>query len=75
MVIEPHPGKLKNVTATFPWKESEIHVDYKLANGTWEMRVNLPANLPGELLWMNKRYPLHEGLQVIHLPAATGESQ
>jgi hypothetical protein len=73
LVIEPHPGNLKNVTATFPWKKSDIQVSYKLAKGTWEMRVNLPANLPGELLWMNKRYPLREGSQVIHLPAATAD--
>ena len=65
VVIEPHLGKLRNVTASFPWKEQEIQVDYKLERETWTIRVNLPAGLPGELVWQGKKYPLHSGSQVL----------
>ncbi len=65
VVIEPHLGKLQNVTASFPWKEQEIQVDYKLEQGTWTIRISLPSNLPGELVWQSKRYPLHSGSQVL----------
>ena len=69
VVIEPHLGKLKSVTVTFPWKESEIQTDYKFTHGTWTMRVNLPSGLPGEFVWQGKLYPLHAGLQVLTLPS------
>jgi hypothetical protein len=65
VVIEPHLGKLQNVTASFPWKEGEIQVDYKLERETWTIQVDLPAGLPGDLVWQGKRYPLHGGSQVL----------
>jgi alpha-L-rhamnosidase len=65
VVIDPHLGKLQNVTASFPWRDGEILVDYKLERETWTIRLNLPANLPGELVWQGKRYPLHSGSQVL----------
>ncbi len=67
VVIEPHLGKLQNVSASLPWKESNIQVDYKLEGGTWTVRVNLPTELQGEFVWHGKHYPLHAGLQVLRL--------
>lgn len=68
VVVEPHLGKLQRVTATFPWKESEIRADYQFEHGQWTMRVNLPPGLPGEIVWQGKPYPLHAGSQVLRLP-------
>ena len=67
VVIEPHLGNLQNVTATFPWKESAIQVDYKLERSVWTLRLDLPPGLQGELVWQAKRRPLHSGLQVFYL--------
>src|SRR5260370_17945573 len=71
VVIEPHLGKLQNVSASLPWKESNIQVGYKLEGGTWTVRVNLPTELQGEFVWHGKHYPLHAGLQVLSLPYKT----
>jgi hypothetical protein len=71
VVIEPHLGNLQNVSASLPWKEADIQVDYKFERGAWTMRVNLPAGLPGEFVWHGKRYPLHAGLQALTLPQKT----
>ncbi len=68
VVIEPHLGNLQSISASLPWKESDIQVDYKLERGTWTMRVNLPAALPGEFVWHGKHYPLHPGSQTLTLP-------
>ena len=70
VVIEPHLGDLQNISATFPWKDSDIQLDYKLDHGAWTMRVNLPPGLPGEFVWQGKHYPLHVGPQVLVLSAA-----
>jgi alpha-L-rhamnosidase len=67
--IEPHLGKLRDLTASFPWKEGEIEVDYKLERGSWTIRVNLPAGLTGELVWQGKRYALSGGRQTFQLAA------
>jgi hypothetical protein len=75
VVIEPRLGKLQNVTASFPWKEEDIQVDYKLERGTWTIRVNLPSSLPGELVWQNKRYPLHSGSQVLTMASEVSSSR
>lgn len=70
VVIEPHLGDLQNVTATFPWKDSDIQLDYKLDHGSWTMRVNLPPGLPGDFVWQGKHYPLHAGSQVLTVSSA-----
>jgi alpha-L-rhamnosidase len=75
VIIEPHPGNLQNVTATFPWKDSDIQLDYTLHRGAWTLRVNLPPGLTGEFVWQGKRYPLHSGAQVIAIPAAASATK
>jgi alpha-L-rhamnosidase len=65
VVIEPHLGKLQSVTASLPWKDKEILVDYKLEGGSWTIHVELPAGLPGELIWQGKRFPLQSGSQIL----------
>jgi alpha-L-rhamnosidase len=75
VVIEPHLGKLQNVTASFPWKVGEIQVDYKLERGTWTIHVNLPAGLPGELIWQGKQYTLHSGAQTLKVATEVSSAQ
>ena len=70
VVIEPHLGNLQNVAVSFPWKESDLQLEYKLDHGSWTMRVNLPPGLPGDFVWQGKHYPLHAGSQVLTLSAA-----
>jgi alpha-L-rhamnosidase len=73
--IEPHLGKLQNVAASFPWKEGEIQVDYRLERETWTIRVNLPAGLPGELIWQGRSYPLRSGALTLKVPAEVSSAQ
>ena len=67
VVIEPHLGNLRMVSALFPWTDAAIQVDYKFDRGTWTMRVNLPSGLQGDFVWQGKRHPLHTGLQALTL--------
>jgi len=75
VAIEPHLGRLQNVSASFPWREKEIQVDCKLEDGSWTIRVDLPAGLPGELVWHGKRYALHSGAQTLKAAAEVSSAQ
>jgi hypothetical protein len=75
VVIEPHLGRLQNVSASFPWREKEIQVDYKLEGGSWTIRVDLPPGLPGELAWQGKRYALESGAQTLKVTAEVSSAR
>jgi alpha-L-rhamnosidase len=75
VVIEPHLGKLQNATASFPWKDGEIQVDYKLERGAWTIRANLPTGLSGELVWQGKKYPLHSGSQMLTMASEVSSAR
>jgi alpha-L-rhamnosidase len=68
VIIEPHPGNLKNISATFPWRDSFLEVDYKFTNGAWTARMSIPPGLKGDFFWLGEGHELHRGLQVFTLP-------
>ncbi|HLG39998.1 MAG TPA: alpha-L-rhamnosidase C-terminal domain-containing protein, partial [Chitinophagaceae bacterium] len=62
--IEPHPGQLRNLSGHMPHPPTggKISVDYKQTSpGKWSFSIELPAAVPGTLIWKGKQYVLHEG--------------
>lgn len=58
--IEPHLGALTKVSAQMPHPDGLIKTDYeKTGNGSWAIRIELPAKINGTLHWKGKTYPLH----------------
>lgn len=60
--VEPHLGKLTNVSGVIPHPDGKISVSYKLANGKWQIRISLPQKTSGKLIWKGKTYPLQAGV-------------
>jgi hypothetical protein len=61
VVIEPHPGELKEVKAGMPLPQGMVEVEYRRDGNGWEAKVTLPAGIDGELLWNGTRILLHGG--------------
>ena len=59
--IEPHPGSLKNICGEIPHPNGKIAVDYRYQNNSWDIKIDLPKNTPGILIWKNKKYELKAG--------------
>ena len=60
--IEPHPGRLKNISGYMPHPKGRISVEYKqTAAGKWNFFIQLPATISGILIWKGKQYSLKDG--------------
>jgi hypothetical protein len=60
--IEPHPGKLKQLSGSMPHPRGKINVSYQLdTKDRWHFKVALPPSTPGEFHWKGKKYPLRPG--------------
>ncbi|WP_423146022.1 alpha-L-rhamnosidase C-terminal domain-containing protein [Rubrolithibacter danxiaensis] len=59
--IEPHLGKLKDVSGEIPHPDGKISAQYHVKKGKVEAVIELPAKTPGYLLWKGKRYELKAG--------------
>jgi alpha-L-rhamnosidase len=59
--IEPHLGLLKKAGGEIPHPQGKIAVKYEFKEGKWNIRINLPGNLTGILIWNHQRYPLKPG--------------
>ena len=68
--IEPRLGALKEVAADFPHPAGTVRVSYRREAGAVVAEVELPAGLPGTLVWRGHRYELQAGRQTLRLPAA-----
>jgi len=66
--IEPHLGGLHQLDASMPHAGGAIQVSYRLEGTNWKATVTLPSGVDGQLVWLAKEYPLHSGIQVLHLP-------
>ena len=55
VLIQPHPGHLKEIRASFPHPQGELKVEYKAGGKEWLVKVLLPENLPGRFLWKGNR--------------------
>jgi hypothetical protein len=66
--IEPHPGSLTKLSAQMPHPDGVITTDYeKGGNGSWNIRIGLPANLNGTFTWKKQSLPLHGGINSFSL--------
>ena len=59
--IEPHLGKLTDVSGEIPHPDGKVSVSYALKNGKWEIKIGLPEKTSGILVWKGKTYLLKEG--------------
>jgi hypothetical protein len=60
--IEPHLGTLTNVSGHIPHPNGTISVQYKMSRGHWSIKINLPENTTGRLVWKGKEMSLKSGL-------------
>jgi len=59
--IEPHLGDLTNVSGEIPHPNGKVAVAYAFDKGRWKIKVVLPENTSGNLVWKAKKYPLKAG--------------
>jgi hypothetical protein len=64
--IEPHLGKLKNVSGSMPHPNGMISTSYKNENNKWTVEINLPVNTTGHLLWKGKTLLLKTGVNKLN---------
>ena len=74
VLVAPHLGSLKHVSATVPHPKGAIEVEYmveptSVGASSVKAVVVLPSGVSGELLWDGKTSTLHPGKQELQLPA------
>ncbi|HXG68530.1 MAG TPA: alpha-L-rhamnosidase C-terminal domain-containing protein [Blastocatellia bacterium] len=67
VVIQPFPGKLKQVSGAIPHPKGEVAVSLRLSNGKMEAEVSLPEGVKGEFIWRGARRPLSPGKSKLSL--------
>jgi hypothetical protein len=65
--VEPHPGDLTHLSGEVPHPNGEITASYRLEQGKWDIRVNLPPGTKGRLIWHSGQYPLKPGMNTFRL--------
>ncbi|MEO7119815.1 MAG: alpha-L-rhamnosidase C-terminal domain-containing protein, partial [Ginsengibacter sp.] len=62
VIINPHLGVLTECEASMPHPRGIISVRYKKLRGNrWEININLPQKLTGNLVWDGKAFRLNSG--------------
>jgi alpha-L-rhamnosidase len=59
--IKPSLGALKKAGGEIPHPQGKITVAYEFKEGKWRVRIELPGNLLGTLIWKNSKYLLKAG--------------
>lgn len=67
VLIEPHLGKLKQVSAAMPTPKGVVDVECTRAASGVDAEIKLPAGVSGELIWKGGKTALHEGKQNLSL--------
>jgi alpha-L-rhamnosidase len=60
--IEPRLGSLINIRGEIPHPQGKISASYKLENGKWKIRIELPVHTSGNLIWQKKTFSLVAGV-------------
>jgi alpha-L-rhamnosidase len=60
--VEPRLGSLKKISGEIPHPRGKIFADYNFENGKWNIRIDLPVQTTGHLVWKNNDYPLQTGI-------------
>jgi hypothetical protein len=63
VVIEPHLGNLKYVSAIMPTPKGNVEVEYTRDGNGLKAEITLPAGVSGEFVWNGKTSALREGKQ------------
>lgn len=66
--IEPHLGKLTDVSGAIPHPRGKVAAAYRLDQGKWAVEIQLPPKTTGFLVWDGKRHPLKAGKNTLSLP-------
>jgi alpha-L-rhamnosidase len=67
ILIEPHLGSLRHVSAAMPIPKGTVEVEYRPAIDEFEALISLPKGVSGELVWKNRKFAIHEGRQTLAL--------
>jgi alpha-L-rhamnosidase len=59
--IEPHLGALLHINGEIPHPQGKIKASYALENNHWNIRIDLPSGVSGNLIWKNQTYLLKAG--------------
>jgi hypothetical protein len=68
IVIEPHLGDLRDVSAVMPHPKGRIDVSYRVEGNGTNAKISLPQGVPARLIWKGRTYDLHGGEQTVQLP-------
>jgi alpha-L-rhamnosidase len=63
VLIEPHLGNLKYVSAIMPTPKGNVEVEYTRDGNGLKAEITLPAGVSGEFVWNGKTSALREGKQ------------
>ncbi len=74
VVMAPHLGSLKHVSAVVPSPKGLIEVEYTVEHFSVKAVVVLPAGVSGELLWDGEPSTLHEGKQELQLRSSASNN-
>lgn len=59
--IQPHLGKIEDVSGEIPHPNGHVSASYKLVKGKWKISVELPQKTTGILIWRGTQYSLRPG--------------
>lgn len=59
--IMPHLGQMTDIKGAIPHPKGSVSASYKLDNGKWNIQIELPKTITGNLIWKGKTIPLKEG--------------
>lgn len=65
--IEPHLGKMTNVSGEMPHPNGKVSVSYVLKGNKWKININLPDQTTGRLVWKDKAYELSAGINSLQI--------
>jgi alpha-L-rhamnosidase len=70
VLVQPALGSLSSAQAAVPHPQGSINAVYqKQKNGSWEVVIDLPANVAGVLEWGGKKYALRGGRTKLRVPS------
>ncbi|WP_183565544.1 alpha-L-rhamnosidase C-terminal domain-containing protein [Mucilaginibacter sp. SP1R1] len=65
--IEPHLGKLKNVSGEIPHPNGKLLVKYVFEKGKLRVQVTLPEGTSGIFVWKGKNYVINAGKNELYI--------
>jgi alpha-L-rhamnosidase len=60
--IEPHLGRLTQISGEVPHPAGKLKIDYKQVSGKWRITITMPDRVSGSFVWKSGKYSLHASL-------------